>query len=128
MTNFARCWKRRSPTSSSRHWPVDTHRDHRAASLLVFDAWLKLGRRFTLYYFEVLTGAQTQCFRPTHYVDVTAAEPRKRAACLAHASQNPAGFYAKHEAMARFRGMEFGRQLAEAFVHHEQSPPGFLPG
>jgi LmbE family N-acetylglucosaminyl deacetylase len=26
-------------------WPVDTHRDHRAASLLVYDAWLRAGGR-----------------------------------------------------------------------------------
>jgi LmbE family N-acetylglucosaminyl deacetylase len=32
------------------HWPVDTHRDHRAASLLTYDAWLKSGRsKFALY-------------------------------------------------------------------------------
>src|SRR5579883_2629195 len=28
------------------HWPVDTHRDHRATSLLVYDAWLKMGKKF----------------------------------------------------------------------------------
>src|SRR5690348_9792528 len=57
------------------HWPVDTHPDHRACSLLAYDSWLRLGRRFSLYFFEVDLGGQTQCFRPTHYVDVTATEP-----------------------------------------------------
>ena len=29
--------------------------------------------------------------------------------------------------MMRFRGMECGRKMAEAFVHHEMSPAGRLP-
>src|SRR5262249_10174367 len=70
------------------HWPIDTNRDHRAVSLLVFDAWLKSGRKFALYYFEVMTGVQSQCFRPTHYVEITKSETLKRAACMAHQSQN----------------------------------------
>src|SRR5205807_245574 len=32
------------------HWPIDTHRDHRAASLLTYDAWLRLNKPFALYY------------------------------------------------------------------------------
>jgi hypothetical protein len=94
----------------------------------VYDAWLAGGRRFALYYYEVSTGKETQHFRPTQYVDITAVETRKRAACWAHASQDPAKFYADHEAMHRFRGFEAGCERAEAFVHHEQSPAGPLPG
>jgi LmbE family N-acetylglucosaminyl deacetylase len=111
------------------HWPVDSHRDHRACSLLVFDAWLRGGRKFSLYYFEVDLGAQTQCFKPTHYVDITATEPRKRAACLVHESQNAAtSFYPHYHAkMHEFRGMESSFKLAEAFVHHDHSPLGRLP-
>jgi LmbE family N-acetylglucosaminyl deacetylase len=111
------------------HWPVDSHPDHRACSLLTYDAWLRTGRKFALYYFEVNLGGQTQCFRPTHYVDITATEPRKRDACFAHASQNAAsGFYPNyHIKMHEHRGMEGGFRLAEAFVHHDQSPHGRLP-
>src|SRR5512146_1518262 len=47
-------------------WPIDTHRDHRATSLLVYDAWLQAQRAFDLYYFEVEQGAQTQLFHPTN--------------------------------------------------------------
>jgi len=102
------------------HWPIDTHRDHRAMGLLVYDAWLHLGRTFELYYFEAMTGQQTQVFNPTAYVDISGVEERKRAACLAHASQHPAeGFYAVHQAMHRQRGNEAGVPLAEAFVRHE---------
>jgi LmbE family N-acetylglucosaminyl deacetylase len=109
------------------HWPIDTHEDHRATSLLVYDAWLRMERKFALYYFEVMTGMQTSQFSATHYVDITATEARKRAACFAHASQNPEEFYAVHDQMNRCRGMEFGVKYAEAFIHHSQSPEIALP-
>ncbi len=111
------------------HWPIDAHRDHRATSLLVYDAWLGSGKSFALFYTEAMTGAQTQAFAPTHYVDVTAVEPRKRQACFAHASQDPAEFYAHHEKMHAFRGLEAGCALAEAFARHPQdSSAHALPG
>jgi LmbE family N-acetylglucosaminyl deacetylase len=104
------------------HWPIDTHRDHRVISVLVYDAWLRMDKPFELYYFEVETGHQTQLFQPTHYIDITSVEPRKRQACLAHKSQRPErGFYALHENMHRFRGYEGGVQFAEAFVRHSQA-------
>jgi len=109
------------------HWPIDTHRDHRAASLLTYDAWLRLNKPFALYYFEVMTGTQTQVFRPTHYVDITETEPRKRDACFAHISQDPPHFYDMHSVMNQFRGMEHGCKFAEAFVHEDQGPEGRLP-
>ena len=104
------------------HWPIDTHRDHRAAALLTYDAWLASGKTFALYYFEVMTGTQSQTFRPTHYVDITATESRKRDACFAHISQDPPHFYDMHSMMNQFRGMEAGCKYAEAFVHQDQSP------
>lgn len=101
------------------HWPVDSHRDHRATSVLVYDAWLAGGKKFALYYFEVDAGAQTQLFRPTHYVDITATEERKRRACYAHT--DAPNFYPKyHDLMNRFRGLECGCKFAEAFVRHYQ--------
>ncbi|HZL33878.1 MAG TPA: PIG-L deacetylase family protein [Tepidisphaeraceae bacterium] len=110
-------------------WPVDNHRDHRACALLAYDAWVRSGQKFALYYYEVDLGSDTQCFKPTHYVDVTQTEAAKRAACMAHQSQNPNGFYLKdHVPMLRFRGMERGCKFAEGFIHHDQSPGGPLPG
>ncbi|HET7841886.1 MAG TPA: PIG-L family deacetylase [Terriglobia bacterium] len=103
------------------HWPVDTHPDHRAASLLAYDAWLRASRKFALYYFEVESGNQTQNFAPSRYVDITATESLKRAACMAHVSQNPEEFYAQHDLMNRFRGMESGVKFAEGFIEHAQS-------
>jgi LmbE family N-acetylglucosaminyl deacetylase len=105
-------------------WPVDHHRDHRSCALLTLDAWLHCEKKFALYYYEVDLGTDTQCFHPTTYVDVTAVEPTKRAACMAHQSQAPEKFYINdHLPMMRFRGMERGCALAEAYVHHDQSPP-----
>jgi LmbE family N-acetylglucosaminyl deacetylase len=110
------------------HWPIDAHRDHRATSLLAYDAWLRGGKPFALYYYEVSTGEETQHFHPTDYVNITATESRKRAACFLHASQQPAKFYAYHEKMHNFRGFEAGCRRAEAFLRHEQSPAIPLPG
>jgi LmbE family N-acetylglucosaminyl deacetylase len=110
------------------HWPIDHHRDHRACALLTLDAWIALPNKIPLYFYEVDLGSDTQTFHPTHYVDVSAFEPSKRAACMAHASQGPEGFYLKdHVPMLRFRGMERGCQFAEAFIHHDPSPMGGLP-
>lgn len=109
------------------HWPIDSHRDHRAASLLTSDAWLKLDRRFTLYYYEVESGQQSQHFCPTDFVDITSTEPRKRAATMAHASQHPDEVYKLHDMMNRFRGMEFGCNYAEAFVRHPQGRSAIDP-
>lgn len=109
------------------HWPVDTHPDHRATSLLVYDAWLRTGKTSALAYFEVLTGHQTQLFRPTDYIDISAVAQRKHDACYLHVSQKPNEWYPVHEQMARFRGLEHQCQSAEAFVRHDQGPALPLP-
>lgn len=109
------------------HWPIDGHRDHRAISMLAYDAWLAGGKKFAFYYYEVSDGEDTLMFPPTDFVDITAAEPRKRLACYAHASQAPDKFYALQSQVTRFRGVESGYQQAEAFVRHLQSRTGLLP-
>jgi LmbE family N-acetylglucosaminyl deacetylase len=104
-------------------WPIDSHRDHRAASLLAYDAWEHAHRSFELYYTEVDLGGETNNFRPTHYVDITAVVDRKRQACLAHISQDNGSFYSEyHETMQRFRGLEYGCHAAEAFVSAIRNP------
>jgi LmbE family N-acetylglucosaminyl deacetylase len=109
------------------HWPIDNHADHRAISMLALDAWLKLGKKFALYFYEVSSGEDTVQFAPTHYVDITATEPRKRRACYAHASQTPDRYYALQESVTRMRGIESGFRQAEAFIRHIQSPDVPLP-
>ena len=122
---FIQLVEKEAPDVLFTHWPIDTHRDHRVASLLAYEAWLRLKRRFTLYYFEVLTGRQSQLFHPTHYLDIAAALSRKRDACLKHESQHAAqDFYPHHEEMQQFRGTEAGVKVAEAFV---RLSPGTMP-
>lgn len=104
-------------------WPIDAHRDHRAASLLAYDAWERAGRSFELYYSEVDLGGETKNFHPTDYVNISAVVERKRRACFAHASQNPEHFYGHyHEPMQRLRGLEYSCDAAEAFVRLAQNP------
>jgi LmbE family N-acetylglucosaminyl deacetylase len=105
------------------HWPIDNHADHRAISLLAYDAWLWLKKRFAFYYYEV----STVQFAPTHFVDISNFEPRKRQACFAHASQSPNRYYALQEQVTRLRGVESGHRHAEGFIRHVQSPDFDLP-
>ncbi len=108
-------------------WPIDHHRDHRAISSLAFDAWVQMKKSFALYYYEVSDGEDTLQFSPTDYVDITATEPRKRAACYAHASATPDRYYALQDQVAKFRGIDCGCDRAEAFVRQVQSPQIKLP-
>jgi len=86
-----------------------------------------LGKNFGFYYYEVSDGEDTLMFLPTDYVDISATESRKRAACYAHASQSPDRFYALQSQVSRFRGVESGYTQAEAFIRHSQSPGHLLP-
>lgn len=100
------------------HWPIDSHADHRVCASLVYDAWRRLGYPFDLYYFEAMTGMQSQSFHPTDYVDISEVADRKRKACFCHQSQDPESWVDDwHGGMAKFRGREIGVAQAEAFVH-----------
>lgn len=103
------------------HWPIDFHMDHRAASLLTYEAWLRGGKKFALYYMEAELGTQTQNFHPTHYVDITAVEERTHEAWKADTLWYDA-IWPLHDRMRRTRGGEHGCKVAEAFNHHPQSP------
>jgi N-acetylglucosamine malate deacetylase 1 len=103
------------------HWPLDTSRDHRACAELVFDAWVQKRNAFSLFFFEVLSGYQTQTFTPDVYVDIEASADAKREALACHQSQGP-GVWEHHQRMHGFRGLETHATAAEAFVHHRPSP------
>jgi N-acetylglucosamine malate deacetylase 1 len=122
---FARTLSAEKPDVVFTHWPIDRHRDHRALSMLVLDAWLKEGKSFALYYYEV--AEDTMMFRPDDYVDISSVESRRHAACYAHASQQPDKWYPKQVAITRFRGAESGFPQAEAFARHPESKRIQLP-
>ena len=127
VDSFRKSLESERPDVVFTHWPIDNHADHRAMSMLVYAAWREMDKRFSIYYYEVSNGEDTVQFSPTHYVDVTKTEPRKRQACFAHASQSPEKFYALQDHIARMRGLDRGCRVAEAFIHHTQSPDGMLP-
>jgi len=111
------------------HWPVDTHMDHQVTSLLAMRACTSL-RSTSVYFFEVNAGSQTSAFQPNTYVDITAVLEKKKAALLAHASQDGAGIWRMHhEPMAQWRGREMGVVAAEGFVRLQRGErSGTLPG
>ena len=118
--------EREKPDVVLTHWPIDGHRDHAVCGLLVVDAWRRLGRCFDLYYFEVMTGTQTQLFHPTDWVDITSVLEQKHKACYCHESQQLEEVMRDwHEPMERFRGIECRRTAAEAFVRHTE-PAGLV--
>ena len=99
------------------HWPIDSHPDHQAASVLTMRAWYALKQSFPIYFFEVDAGEQTIGFRPTTYVDVTAVRETKKKALFAHESQRGDEIYRDyHEPMESFRGRDIGVTSAEAFI------------
>jgi len=106
-------------------WPIDHHRDHRVISMLTLDAWWKARRKFALYFYEV--AEDTTMFTPSDYVDISAVETRRRAACYAHASQQPDKWYPKQVEITRRRGAESGFAQAEAFARHPDSRRAPLP-
>lgn len=109
--------EKENPSIVFTHWPIDSHKDHQAASLLTIQAWLRSGKKYELYFFEVEYGIQTTTFNPSVHVDITSTQEQKRKSVYCHISQDPAGIYsAGHEEMEKFRGMAIGVKAAEAFV------------
>lgn len=125
---FHHLLEKERPDAVFTHWPIDNHADHRAISMMTYEAWLRMKKGFALYYYEVSNGEDTLQFAPTHYVDITRTESQKRAACYAHASQAPDKFYALQQMVTRMRGIESGYAQAEAYIRHVQSPEFSLPG
>ncbi len=122
---FRRIFDAEQPDVVFSQWPIDQHRDHRALSDLVIDAWLKGGKKSAFYYYEV--AEDTMMFSPDEFVDVSSVEDRRRAACYAHASQNPDKWFPLQMQITRFRGTESGCPDAEGFLRHFMSKRAFLP-
>lgn len=101
------------------HWLIDSHRDHAACGLLVFDSWRRVGYTFDLYYMEAMSGTQSQMFTPTHWVNIDPVVELKHEACLCHVSQNMQPLLDDwHIPMEKFRGLECRCGAAEAFARH----------
>ena len=98
------------------HWPIDSHRDHRVCSILVYDAWRQTKYSFDLFYGEVMTGLQTQTFAPNHWVNISQQHDQKVKAYYCHQSQDMPVVQEWHDAMEILRGMECHTKYAEAFV------------
>jgi len=114
---FAKLIAAEAPDVVFTQWPIDSHPDHQVAALLTLRAWRASRRRWQLYFYEVNAGYQTQLFRPTDYIDITAVRERKKAALFAHRSQGGEEIWRDHHGpMETFRGREVGVAAAEALV------------
>ena len=114
---------RENPDVVLTHWPLDGHRDHACCGILVMDAWRRLDRRFKLFYFEAMSGTQSQMFHPTHWVNIESVLERKHKACNCHVSQHMEDIYEWHGPMEKFRGLECRCNAAEAFMQHSDALP-----
>lgn len=124
---FSELLAEESPDLVFTHWPI-CEQDHRETYMLTYQAWkYPKSKPFELYFYEVASGQQTMHFWPTHYVDITSTEHRKRAAVYEHKSQNPEFLYSLHGPMNEFRGMECGCKHAEAFVRLNRNRRPSLP-
>ena len=117
--NIQKLLEAESPDIVFTHWPVDSHKDHMAASLLTQKALLQMEQKCPLYFFEVNAGSQTQNFNPTDYVDITDTRDQKRKAVFCHVSQgfvSDASYHKYHGIMEDFRGISISVKAAEGFV------------
>ena len=122
---FERLISAEKPDVVFTQWPIDHHRDHRAVSMLTLDSWWNLRQAYALYFYEV--AEDTTMFTPRQYVDISAVESQRHAACFAHVSQQPAKWYPKQVEITRKRGSECGCAQAEAFCRHPDSKGAPLP-
>jgi len=122
---FRRLLEAEKPDVLFTHWPLDKHRDHRAISSLVLDAWLAGGKKSALCFYEVAD--DTMMFTPTEFVDISAVESQRHAACFAHASQQPEKWYPQQVEITRAHGAKAGVTQAEGYLRHVDSRGGLLP-
>ncbi len=122
-SDFQTLLEKENPDAVFTHWPIDNHPYHRAMANLSYEAWKQSQRKFALYYYEVSDGEDTNQFpAPSHYVEITDAVDKKRAACYAHASQTPDYYYGLQDTVAAFRGLQSGSKRAEAYILQLGSP------
>ena len=98
---FRKILEAERPDAVFTHWPIDNHADHRAISILVYDAWLKMEKAIRPLLLRGLERRRHRAIR----ADALRGHHRDRAAqclaCYAHASQNPDKYYALQEQVTR---------------------------
>ena len=123
--------RRCRPLAVFTHYRLDKHRDHRAVSEIVEEAWWKasesvlgdLGepwRARALFFYEVF-----ELFtKPTHVADVTSTFGRKLEALQRFESQRPVlgDILSYAEGLARARGYLIGAKYGEAFQRSSFMP------
>jgi N-acetylglucosamine malate deacetylase 1 len=96
------------------HWPLDMHPNHHTVSSLVWQCYTRNGG-WNLYFFEVMTDAQSIAFEAELYLDIGPVHEVKKRAIDCFKSQNPEEIWAFHDRMHRRRGAECGVEFAEAY-------------
>jgi LmbE family N-acetylglucosaminyl deacetylase len=123
VQEFTRLLASPEPDIVFTHWPLDTHRDHRNAAQLTYEARESLGESFALVYYAVMTGIQTHHFEPNCFVDISSTSEQKRSAIYAPVCENSDRLYPYHVRMERERASEAQLEKAEAFVIVREKPP-----
>lgn len=115
LDRFSNLLKEMQPDIVVTHWPMDSHPDHAALSLLIWRNYVRKGG-WNLYHFEVNPGAQTIGFNPNVYIDIGDVLELKRGALMAHTSQKPETIWETHHGPSQLRrGKECGVLNAEAY-------------
>jgi LmbE family N-acetylglucosaminyl deacetylase len=99
------------------HHPQDYHSDHRAIAEASRQA---ASFRAPIAWLDTMMGVGTS---PTHYIDTTIFQDKKRSAILCHTSQDPLRFSEKAQLLGKFRAAQCGHDgYAEAIQHHPIYP------
>ena len=118
---FRRLLEAENPDIVFTQWPIDNHRDHRATSTFVYDAWLHMKKRLALYYYEVSAVKTRCCFiRPTTWISAKPKPANGPPVTLTHRSRPIASILCNHRSHASVESKAAMPQ-AEAFIRHPSS-------
>ena len=104
------------------HWPVDTHRDHCAASLLAFQSWYRGGKKYALVYFEVMSGSRPSSSHRTSMLIYRTHGKRKKRPASRMRAKSPQNSMRITNRWSGSAVWNIVARRAEAFVVHSQGP------